>query len=183
MSFFDLAKKRRTTFEFSEKKVKKRDIQKILQIARLAPSSNNTQPWKFIVIEDPHMIDQIVKRSVYGAFHTDPPVLIAVVLDPVKKESHFTKEMWKTHAYFTIMMPVMNMVYQAKDLGIDSCILSLTPKEFNAPLLIPKKSELLVAIGFGYESKRAYKRPQQRKQFDDIVYYEHYGSKKEETKN
>ena len=46
--FLSLSKSRRTTYEFSDKSVKDKDLNKILEAARWAPSCANSQPWKFI---------------------------------------------------------------------------------------------------------------------------------------
>ena len=50
--FLELAKKRKTTFEFSNKQVSGKDILKLLEVARWVPSCTNSQPWHFIVIKN-----------------------------------------------------------------------------------------------------------------------------------
>ncbi|MDR1623515.1 MAG: NAD(P)H-dependent oxidoreductase [Tannerellaceae bacterium] len=53
MDFLDLAKSRYTTKEYdSKKKIADEKIQLLKEIARLSPSSINSQPWKFIFISD-----------------------------------------------------------------------------------------------------------------------------------
>ena len=42
---------RRSTREFKKKKVKKEDIYKLIESARLAPSAANRQPWQFVILE------------------------------------------------------------------------------------------------------------------------------------
>lgn len=58
MDFLSLAKKRKTTYEFSDKLVNDSDIVKILEAGRWAPSCTNTQPWHFIVVKDKKKIEE-----------------------------------------------------------------------------------------------------------------------------
>jgi nitroreductase/dihydropteridine reductase len=52
MDFLEIAKKRYTTKKYSDKKVPENKIQELKEILRLSPSSINSQPWKFVFIED-----------------------------------------------------------------------------------------------------------------------------------
>jgi nitroreductase len=83
-SFLDFARLRKTTYEFSERKVKSSDVRKILEAGRWAPSPINSQPWRFIVVRKKSKISRLVENAFYGYFHTAPSVIIALVL---KKES------------------------------------------------------------------------------------------------
>ena len=60
-------------------------ITKILEAARWAPSSNNSQPWSFVVVRDRKTISKLMQTCHYGAFYYDPTVLVAVVLEPVSE--------------------------------------------------------------------------------------------------
>lgn len=74
--FFKLAKDRKTTYEFNDESVKEEHINKILEVARWAPSCSNSQPWNFLVIKDKERISKIIETVSYGAFHTPPPLLL-----------------------------------------------------------------------------------------------------------
>ncbi len=52
---------RRSVRNFKEKPVPDSIIQRIIEAGRFAPTAGNCQPWKFIVITDPDMIDKINK--------------------------------------------------------------------------------------------------------------------------
>src|SRR3989344_2581411 len=81
MDFLTLALNRKTTYEFSERKIKDNSILKILEAARWSPSCSNSQPWHFIIIKNAETIKKLINISSYGGFHTDPSLIIAVVLD------------------------------------------------------------------------------------------------------
>ena len=52
MKFLELNKKRHATKQFNAKKVDYQDIRTAIEIAQLAPSAHNMQPWKFVAVEE-----------------------------------------------------------------------------------------------------------------------------------
>ncbi|VTS23949.1 nitroreductase family protein [Streptococcus porcinus] len=52
MKFLELNKKRHAVKSFNDKPVDYKDLRTAIEIATLAPSANNIQPWKFVVVED-----------------------------------------------------------------------------------------------------------------------------------
>ena len=58
-SLLELVKNRRSIRKFKTDPVSDEHIDKILEVARQAPSGLNSQPWEFIVITDPAMLDTL----------------------------------------------------------------------------------------------------------------------------
>ncbi|MEK5289197.1 nitroreductase family protein [Streptococcus sp. FSL R7-0212] len=52
MKFLELNKKRHAVKSFNDQKVDFKDLRTAIEIATLAPSANNIQPWKFVVVEN-----------------------------------------------------------------------------------------------------------------------------------
>ena len=52
MKFLELNKKRHAVKTFNSKPVEYKDLRTAIEIAILAPSANNIQPWKFVIVED-----------------------------------------------------------------------------------------------------------------------------------
>ncbi|MDO5365750.1 MAG: nitroreductase family protein [Streptococcus dysgalactiae] len=52
MKFLELNKKRHAIKTFNEKPVDYNDLRTAIEIATLAPSANNIQPWKFVVVQE-----------------------------------------------------------------------------------------------------------------------------------
>ncbi len=69
--------------------VEKEKIVKVLEAGRRAPSWGNTQPWRFIVLQDKAKIEEIVK-SAGGQPHLNAPVLIICcgAIDDISKKQH-----------------------------------------------------------------------------------------------
>ena len=52
MKFLELNKKRHAIKTFNDKPVDYKDLRTAIEIATLAPSANNIQPWKFVIVEE-----------------------------------------------------------------------------------------------------------------------------------
>lgn len=56
--------KRRSTRAFKKKQVPEFMVRRILEAGRFAPSAGNCQPWKFIVVRDPELIQGLTETTV-----------------------------------------------------------------------------------------------------------------------
>lgn len=182
IDFLTLAKKRKTTYEFTDKKVKNSDIKKILEAGRWAPSCSNSQPWHFIVIKNKNRLEELMKIANYGDFHTDPALIIVLVL----KSEYFggehrcvkNEKLGIYESYLCTAMSAVSMVFEAQDTGIDSCLLTPEQNAVSKILKLKKGDIAPVMIGFGYEKKGAFQKKRERKELKELVSYEHYGRKK-----
>jgi nitroreductase len=79
MEFTDLIRNRISVRNYDpDKPVPKETLEKILEAGRLAPSAVNYQPWKFMVVSSPAMLEKV--RACYDRewFKEAPHVLIVV---------------------------------------------------------------------------------------------------------
>jgi nitroreductase len=60
LSVFDVIHKRRSVRSYTSTPVPEEHITKILDAARMAPTSGNQQPWKFLVVQDRTKIDELM---------------------------------------------------------------------------------------------------------------------------
>ena len=60
MEFYEVVKSRKTIRDFTEKKVDKKTIERILSAGLMAPTNDHLRSWKFIVITDKEMIERIL---------------------------------------------------------------------------------------------------------------------------
>jgi nitroreductase len=175
-------KNRRTVFEFSDRKVSDESLKLILEAARWAPSSHNSQPWSFIVIQNPKKIDALMAHCFYGVFHTNPNVLIAIVLEPIYEQQQGllhgdALNYAQTHKFMNISLPTLTMCLLADALGIGSCILSVVVEEVSQILEMPQGKIIPLLVGLGYEKKGAFHPSEDRKLLESMVYRERYGAK------
>lgn len=91
---------RRSVLQFKPDPIPDADLEKILEAGRWAPSYANAQPWKFIVVRDPErkralgaLVERILvfrpgRVALSSPGLGEAPVVIAVVVDPVRDPLH-----------------------------------------------------------------------------------------------
>lgn len=94
---------RRSVLRFEPQPVTDDALEAILEAGRWAPSFANSQPWTFVVVRDEetkHKLGRLVERIAFahrgqfamaGTGTGDAPVVIAVVVDPVKDPRHWVE--------------------------------------------------------------------------------------------
>lgn len=112
---------RRSIRSFTDKPVSQEDIRYILKAAMAAPSAKNTQPWRFIVIDDRKILDEIPNFHPYSKMLHEAPVAIAVCADTVGSY----KGMWVQDC----AAATQNMLLAAESKGLGSVWLGVYPTD------------------------------------------------------
>lgn len=182
MDFLELAKKRKTTYDFDERELSKSDIKLILEAGRWAPSCTNSQPWNFIIVKNKKAIDKLVVTANYGDFHSNPTLIIAIVLRQEKclgkGHSCFRgKDSGVYDSYMSCGMAALQMILEAADLNIDSCI--LTPEQYKVKKVLKIKSidAVPLLVGFGYQKNGTFQKKRKREELKKIVFYDFFRGK------
>ena len=147
-----------------------KNILKILEAARWAPSCGNSQPWHFIVVKDKSRISELVKATYFAHFpfiNPLPPLIIAFVLNNTCAENeHVCTDVAGrncTDAQLCLSMSVMNAILEAEDLGIQSAILTPRKKSIQKILKVRNGKEIPLIVGIGYEKKESFTKKRVRK--------------------
>ncbi len=83
--FFGLCLKRRSVRRFRRLPVERAKLERCLEAARLAPSAENQQPWRFVVFDDPAEKERLARavfRGIYAvsARFEDAPALVGLLI-------------------------------------------------------------------------------------------------------
>ena len=84
MEFSELIQKRQSDRKYKDEPVRREDIVKCLEAARLAPSACNSQPWRFVVVEDKAALKEMSEAAIglgMNKFTAGVPVMVAVFSD------------------------------------------------------------------------------------------------------
>jgi nitroreductase len=75
MEFDDVVKKRRSLRSFAKVDVTEALIKDLATVAGLAPSCSNKQPWRFVFVRSPGMLDRMFATLTPGnaAWASKPP--------------------------------------------------------------------------------------------------------------
>lgn len=113
MEFKELIRKRRSVRKFSERKVEREVIQKILEeVVGYAPSSRNSHSTRFLVVDDPETLTRISEMRDYGAsFVKGAPMAVLVMGDKTKTD------LWEVSCAISTTMLLQALV----DAGLKGC--------------------------------------------------------------
>ena len=180
MNFLDLIQKRRSVRRYSDRPVVKEDILKCLEAARLAPSACNSQPWHFIVIDEPELKARVAERIFSGLysmnrFAKEAPVLVAVVSEKMKFLASLGGQFRGTrYCLVNIGIACEHLVLQAQELGIGSCWIGwFDEKVLKEEMKIPrnKKIDIVISLGYPAEDKVV---PKTRELLEEISSFNRY---------
>jgi len=79
MDLYEAIERRHSVRAYEDRPVEDETLHRILHAARLAPSANNRQPWKFVVVRDGDLRARLVPACRDQAFVGEAPVVIAGV--------------------------------------------------------------------------------------------------------
>ncbi len=180
MDFLELVQKRRSVRRYSDRPVAKEDILKCIEAARLAPSACNSQPWHFIVIDEPGLRKRVAERIFSGLyamnkFAQEAPVLVAVVSEKMKFLASAGSQIRDTrYCLVDIGIACEHLILQAQELGIGSCWMGwFDEKALKDELKISKnkKIDIVIALGYAAEDKVV---PKARKLLGEISSFNEY---------
>jgi nitroreductase len=181
MDFLELVRKRQSVRKYIDRPVEKDKIERCLEAARLAPSTSNSQPWKFIVVDDPHLKNAIAREAFgkvlsFNRFALEAPVLVVLVTERGTLTSRFgSKVKDKDFALIDMGIAAVQFCLQATEEGLGTCILGWFDEKGAKMLLgVPAESRVYLMITLGYAASGEI-RPKKRKRMDEIAYYNRYG--------
>jgi nitroreductase len=181
LKFLDLIKIRQSVRRYSSESVRKDKLERCLEAARLAPSASNSQPWTFLVVEDPAIKDKVAhltfdKIVSFNKFVIEAPVLVVIIIEKPKlitRVGGFIKKI--EYPKIDIGIAAAHFCLQAAEEGLGTCMLGwFSEKPIKQILKIPptKKIGLIISVGYAPEDYRI--REKSRKSLDQVVRYNAY---------
>ncbi len=179
-TFFDLAHYRQSDRAFDPNRpVEKEKIERILEAARMAPSACNSQPWHFIVVDNPELKNEVadaVSAKLLGMNHFTKQAQIHIVVVEEKVNLSSSLGGWIKDKYFAhldIGIVAAHICLAAEDEGLGSCMLGwFNEKKVKKLLNIPDSKRVLLDIVIGYSNQE--KKEKRRKTMEEIVSYNKY---------
>lgn len=172
-TFMDLCKARQSCRNFSDKPVEHEKLLRCIETASLAPSGCNAQPWSFVVVEKPELLEEIASATQQLGFneHTNKAKAFIVVIEEHAVLMKRIRTMIDSQYFAPVDIGISTafITLQAQALGLGTCILGMFDREkicntLNIP--IEKKISLVIAVGYPADDKI---RNKQRKSIDEIV--------------
>ena len=147
MQTWEAIQSRRNVRSFSDRPIPAADLDQILEAGRRSPSSQNWQPWDFILVTDREQLRELSKVFV-GAGHVAGSAATIVVIGPAA-DNEFHR------AQLDLGQATMAMTLAAVDLGIGSSHAGVADLPLARKLLgFPEDRDWALLISLGYPADR-----------------------------
>ncbi len=138
---------RRSIRKYSKKNITNEDINKIIKAGMNAPSSWNSKPWEFIVINDKSILEKLSNVTEFSKMINDADKAIVVFGKDEKK--HWQQD---------LAACTQNILLMATSLDIGTCWIGVAPDETNENKVrkicnIPNEYRPFSIISMGYSDK------------------------------
>jgi nitroreductase len=200
METLEAIKKRRSIKNFDPTyKLNKNEIVELISLAMLSPTSYNIQHWKFVIVQDKNLKEQIAKVAWNQPQVTESSILVVVCADlkawekfPGKKWRNAPKEvqdfmipslinyydgneqLQRDEALRSTGMASQTLMLAAKSLGYDSCPMVGLDFEAVAKLInLPEDYIISNFVAIGKGTKEPWPRAGQLS-LDDVMVQNHF---------
>jgi nitroreductase len=162
--FLDFIKGRKSVRHFKPDDVDINIIYNIIEAARWAPSGLNNQPWKFMIVKNKEIKEQIGNLSHYKRIFIEAPVLIPFFLD-TSSLYHREKDIMGLGA------AIENILLAIEALGLGGVWLGEIIKareKVEEILSAHENSEFFGVVALGYPNVKKFKQ-RKRKELSEII--------------
>jgi nitroreductase len=164
---WEAIRSRRDVRSFEDQPIADDHLDEILESGRRSPSSQNWQPWDFIVVRQR---DQLLQLSHVwrGAGHVAHAAATIALIAPLPKD-----ERQRDRLHYDLGQATMSMMLAAASLGIGSCHSSVGDQDLARGLLtLPDDRFCAYLISLGYPADRPLTliRNPDRRPFNEVVH-------------
>lgn len=154
MNIYELIKERRTIRKFTQKKIGREVLEKLIDCARLAPSGSNLQPLKYVIVDDETQTDRLFEHVAWAGYITpagnpgdnEHPTAYIIILNDT--------EIRKSGYELDAGAAAQNIFLAALEEGIGTCWMgAINRDEIRKLFNIPEKYIINTLIALGYPAE------------------------------
>jgi nitroreductase len=168
---WDAIRSRRNVRDFADRPIAREHLERILEAGRRAPSSQNWQPWDFVVVTEREHLQDLAKVW-QGAGHVATSAATVALVSTVPQN-----QQQRDAEQYDLGQATMSMMITAADLGIGSGHAAVADQELAQRLLgFPDGRFCAYLIAMGYPADRPLRPIQRpnRRPFDEVVHWERW---------
>ena len=169
METWEAITSRRNVRSFADRPIPADHLDRILEAGRRSPSSQNWQPWDFILVTEREQLREL-SRVWRGAGHVAGSAATIVIVGPAA-DNEFHR------AQLDLGQATMAMALAAADLGVGTGHSSVGDQERAREILgVPADHDVAYLIGVGYPADRALKpiKKPDRLPFEEVIRHGHW---------
>jgi translocator protein len=167
--------------QYLSEPVPRKALERCLEAARLAPSACNSQPWRFIVVDDPKKREELAAAASGGLLPINhfvhmAPVLVAVLATKPKATAGFGALIKrKPFAMMDVGIAAEHFCLQAAEEGLGTCMLGwFNEAQVRTALGVPAEARPVLLLTVGLPA--GVPAPRNRKPREEISAWNNYGA-------
>jgi len=171
MDLMDAIKTRRSIRRYKETPVPENLLKEVLNAARLAPSADNAQPWRIIVVMDEQLKLKLAAASYGQKFIAQAPLVLVVCGIP--DEAFPTMGGYMSAHIVDVAIAVDHMTLAAHAVGLGTCWIGWFKEDKVREVLgIPEDVRVIALTPLGHPDESPALTP--RKNLEDLVMYDKF---------
>ncbi len=166
MAIIEAIRKRYSCRNYADKPIEKKQLDEIMEAARLAPSAKNLQDWRFVVVTDKKTKAKVAEAANNQTFLEKAAAIIVAC-----SNNDDVMRCGQKIAPIDVAIALEHIALQAAELGIGTCwVGSFFPEKIKTLLGIPQDIEIIELMAMGYPTDKPGK--PNRVPLENIVCYE-----------
>jgi len=162
-------RERRSIRAFKKRPVEEEKLARVLEAGRLAPSANNMQEWKFVVVRDEEKRARLMVAAKNQSFVGDAPVVIAGCGTITDRRMSCGQLSYPVD----VAIAMTQMTLQAVEEGLGTCwVCAFDEDKVKSVLGIPDDVRVVALLPLGYPDESPSPRP--RKDTREVVCYDRF---------
>ena len=169
MNVMETIKARRSIRSYKDREIEEDKLQRVLDAGRLAPSANNRQEWRFVVVRDRETRQKLAVGARDQKFVGEAPVVIVAC----STETEHVMPCGQLSYPIDLAITVDHMTLQAVEEGLGTCwIGAFDEGKVKKILGIPDRVRIVSLLPIGYPEYVP--SPTPRKLIEEIVLFERW---------
>lgn len=171
MDILEVMKNRRSIRKYRPDPIPEELLNKVLSAARVAPSANNAQPWKLVIVRDEELKRRLVQACAGQKFIAEAPIVIVGCGLP--DDAYATAGGYMNSFVMDVTIAMDHLILAAASLGLGTCWIAAFKEEKVKDIIgISSDARVVALTPLGYPDEVPKKTS--RKDLAELVCYDKF---------
>ncbi len=171
MDVLEAIERRRSVRAFTSEEVSDKDVERLIEAARCAPSAGNIQPWEFVIVTNPETKRRLSDAALRQTFIEKAPVVIVVCADVARSGRGYGSRGANLYCLQDTAAATENILLAAQGLGLAACWVGAFHEDEVARVVnSPTNVRPVAIVPVGHPAAKP--RVRSKRPIKEIVHYE-----------
>lgn len=173
MELEEAIRTRRSIRSYISSPINDHELFELLELATLAPSAGNLQPWEFVVVKDDEIKRELAAEALHQWWITEAPVVVVACANERRSSSVYGTRGKSLYCICDVSAAVENLLLALHARGLGSCWVGAFRDEGVARTLsLPDWVRPIAILPIGKPAERP--RPPPRRPLREVVHFDQF---------